>query len=213
MCGTVDAVLFVGDRGYLFTLESGHATTGELERFRDLVASISFDDGQRHRRNAYGYSVRYPGDWQVSPATTPWAGDTSGDRGKDVIFSSGTQRLRFTVVAHPAMASMTQDEWVKVHVPVARPNCGTGLIMPQPDLRWQVATIDGRSAKLRSACSRVDAVVFANGFGYWLRLSTSERRPDGDLAAFNLFADSLDLDAVRPASMPLGEAPVGRPRP
>ena len=199
MCGTVDAVVFVGDRGYLFTLESGHSTRGDLERFHDLVASVSFDDGREtFVSNDYGYSVRYPGDWQVSPAPTPWAGDPSGDRGKDIISSSGRPRLRFTVAAHPAPASMTQDQWVKVHVPVARPNCGTGLIVPKPDLRWQVATIDGRSAILRSACSRVDAVVFANGLGYWLRLSTSERRPDGDLAAFNLFADSLDLDAVPP---------------
>ena len=80
MCGTVDAVVFVGNRGYLFTLESGHSTAGDLERFRGLVASVRFDDGLvRFVSDAYGYSIRYPRGWEAIPAVQPWEGGIAAE--------------------------------------------------------------------------------------------------------------------------------------
>jgi hypothetical protein len=75
MCDTVDAVVVVGNRGYVFSLVSGQETRGDLERFRELIASVRFDDGREtFVSDGYGYSVRIPaGDPGVG-----WAG-----RGRD----------------------------------------------------------------------------------------------------------------------------------
>jgi hypothetical protein len=217
MCGTVDAVVFVGNRGYLFTLESGQATTGDLERFRDLVASVRFDDGLvRFVSDVYGYSLRYPRGWQAIPASQPWEGGSS-EEGIDR-FAQGTDRslARFGVAAHPLEAGQTEDGWIASYVPRIKGLIGTTcrfgsthVIAPEANASWQPTMIDGRSARLRAACGRVDGVIFDDGIGYWLTLSTNERRTDADVSAFNQLADTIDLDAVPRA---LGSQPAGPTR-
>ena len=202
MCGTVDAVVFVGDRGYLITLVSGERTVGDLERFRQLVASVRFDDGRTtFVSDGYGYSIRYPGDWQVTPASRPWDGTDAADDGMDRFLSSGSGRLlRFSVAAKALPGFLTEDDWIEAYVPriqaVFGKTCRFGqihVLAPAVDAAWQPAQIDGLPSRLRAACGTVDGVVFADGIGYWLRLSTPSRQTGGDRAAFESIAASMDL--------------------
>ena len=213
MCGTVDAVVFVGGRGYLFTLTSGSGTAGDLERFRRLVASVRFDDGRTtFVSDAYGYSVRIPGDWQATPASAPWAGGIRDDLALDRFTAgAGGPTPQFTVTARAVDASMTETDWIGKFAPNITQMAGTAcrfgsgyVLAPDPDASWHPATIDGREALVRAACGRIDGVVFSDGIGYWMRLTTSERRTGADLAAFYLLADTIDLDAVEPTFVASG---------
>ena len=84
------------------------------------------------------------------------------------------------MAAHPLEASQTEDRWIDTYVPRIKGLLGTAcrfgpthVLAPEANASWQPTTIDGRSARLRAACGRVDGVVFSDGIGYWLRLSTS----------------------------------------
>jgi hypothetical protein len=216
----VDAVVVVGSRGYVFSLVSGQETTGDLERFRELIASVRFDEGRElFVSDQYGYSLAIPADWQARPASAPWVGGTGDDLTLDTFPSAaGSPTARFTVAAHAIDEGTTEAAWIETFVPRVTQlfgrSCRFGslhVLYPDADASWRTATIDGRDGLIRAVCGRVDGVVFSDGYGYWMRLTSSEPRTGADVGTFDLFADTIDLDAVTPSLVTPHEAESSAP--
>jgi hypothetical protein len=145
-CFTIDVVVQVGGRAYLFTGTSERAarTPTELRRpFDEFLASITFDEvaavaptpppthvpdatpvafTERWTSPRYGYTARIPDGWTVAPATATAKLDRSmpfpGRFALESmdIISEGLSK-RLWVVSMPIAETADLDAWVAVHFP------------------------------------------------------------------------------------------------
>ena len=96
----------------------------------ELVASVRFDDGRTtFVSDAYGYSVRIPGDWQATPASASWAGGRQRRPGARPVHG-WRWRSDATVHRHGTSCrcrSMTETDWIGTVRAKYHPDGGDGV--------------------------------------------------------------------------------------
>ncbi len=221
MCGTVDAVVLVGDRGFVFSLRSGVTTRGDIDRFHELMASVRFadtfdlDGGQQTSEpmrsfssDRYGYSIGYPLGWRAVPAVERWDGDGSWtDRMADRFIDPSGKERSFIVVSAPLAGGIVDEAWLARFVPRPKGTGGSycvltmesgGHIMPDATQAWTEAIVAGRPARARPLCggaAGVQAVLTVGDRVYvlWLMVPFFSHS-FGATDTFNQIADTFRID-------------------
>ncbi len=154
------------------------------------------------------FSLLYPADWTVTPATTPWSGSGEWFRGSGVDVFEGPGRRWFAVTAMAVPAGSTADEVAAAHAPArvefedaadGRRFCHfdtpglSSMFENSYPVTWQDAAIGGHAGRLRGACGYVDGVVIVEGRAYIVSMFTRPMAA-GDLVAFRTFADTISFE-------------------
>jgi hypothetical protein len=123
--------------------------------------------------NRHGFSMRYPGDWIVGPATAPWPiGTQPAGQGSSMVdwFSPNPgieNPTWFDVTSQPVPAGMTSRTWLTNYESYGP---RTPYCFPAPADMEQM-TIGGQNAWIHGGvpgCGFTEAIVFAGGRVYLL---------------------------------------------
>jgi hypothetical protein len=139
----------------------------------------------------YWYTIVYPSDWTVSPATAPGESDT---------FASADV-YRFAVTADTVADGQTDREWVEVNIPERIDVVGQGCSSGTTKGTWQPTVIDGVTGLVRTGCMFTDGAVKIGGRIYTLTLSS----PGQARWLFDRFAATIRFDHAVPTEP--GEEP------
>jgi hypothetical protein len=139
---------------------------------------------------SYGYSIVYPSDWTVEPATVPWAwGEDVSETGRADWFVRPGEGGVLGIASTEIAASMTEEEWVDDALR-QRATAEGAACDRAPGI--QPLEIDGVPGVIAPACST--AAVATRGRGYLIILY-------GDLRADRgLYDDVLASMDLRPAA-------------
>ena len=155
----------------------------------------------------YGYSIRYPKGWQVTPAVDPWSGIEPVPGGEADVLSPGGQEGMYrelTVVSTPAEGASLED-WATAHALLPKEYkvvgkdayCFFGALggtkMTDATVSLTDGEIDGRHALIRGICGHISATVLVDDRIVVLSLFANLQR-DGDPATFDAIMETVDFD-------------------
>jgi len=134
----------------------------------------------------YGYSIVYPDDWTVEPATVPWVwGEDVSEIGRADWFSRPGEEGVLGIASTEIAASMTEQEWLDEAL--RRRATAEGAACDQePGI--QPLEIDGVPGVIAPACTT--AAVATRGRGYLIVLYGHLR---ADLGLYEGVLTSMDL--------------------
>jgi hypothetical protein len=164
------------------------------------------------RSARHGYSISYPADWTVTPATAPWlAGTDPGSPPNatlDVFTGAGTNGPTFVVVSQPLAKGVTGTAWLTAYESLGATRM-PAVCWPPPD-QMEPTTIGGQPASIHGgsgACGFTEAVAIVGGRVYELT-GYPTRSASGvfDRALFDAFLSTVQFDPTsaddRPAVSP-----------
>ncbi len=168
--------------------------------------------GSRFNSNLYGYSIGHPAGWTATPATSLWSPREGWEVGPstDRINGPGGQ---FTVVATPAPAGMSLDEWIASVLPkptqyavegdsddplcVYRRGNGATMFPGGGDDAFEAAPIGGQPGRVRGQCGYSVGVVLVDGRAYVFTLY-SGKGPGADLQTFGALVETIRFEDAPP---------------
>ena len=155
----------------------------------------------------YGYSIRYPKGWQVTPAAVAWSGIEPVPGGEADVLSPGGQQGMYrelTVVSTPAEGASLED-WAAAHALLPKEYkvvgkdayCFFGALggtkMTDATVSLTDGEIDGRHALIRGICGHISATVLVDDRIFVLSLFANLQR-EGDPATFDAIMETVDFD-------------------
>jgi hypothetical protein len=192
-CGVRMQAILADGRAYLTSisaaLEGGEeALTGgayELTLGTEAVASPADpanDLTSAFRSDGYGYSLRFPSDWQAIPATTTWTATERPWAPAADTFAAGGYKGVFVVASAKLAAGADPIAVLDEAMPSRRHggggpclmHAGRGFDPLRPD-PWRPVEIAGHLGYARESCGFVDRVVTVEGRAYAFVLRGSRR--------------------------------------
>jgi hypothetical protein len=193
-CGYIDAAVLVGNRVVQLTLISPHRGPGGddaafamLKRRVDLGTPDGIGPvwSQTFRSKLHGYTLRYPADWRVAPAS---------DLAKNDVFRAGNARSSLSVTVRPKPRSQELDAFADDLLPHHTKDNGCmwgNYWIPGGMMSFKREVIAGHPAVVRNECDFVDAVVDLDDRALVLVLKSGNRQPTVRRPLFDLFASAL----------------------
>jgi hypothetical protein len=118
----------------------------------------------------FGYTLRYPGDWVVTPATEAMTFEilTSSELDNTAEFDhftpSGATLPEFTGTSSRIPEGMSEDEWIAAYRAPVVEKFGEECF-PTRD-KWTPVTVDGNAGGLYRGCAYVESTTFVGGRAY-----------------------------------------------